>query len=157
MKWLEATILWSLECLFGQILSLRGKVHKDARKGTAAALEGRIARLKQGKLNLYELYAEEMMGKEEYLAKKGEMQEEIVLQEEELREARRAEDAQREKMAAVDKVAEDAEMFTGKLTDEIMERFIDTVYVYDPERIKIVYKLEDMVKRELGMVAQRSQ
>ncbi len=44
-----------------------------------------------------------------------------------------------------------------RLTDEILERFIDTVYVYNSERIEIVYKLEDVVKRELGMGAQRSQ
>ncbi len=43
-----------------------------------------------------------------------------------LREARRAEDMQREKIAAMNKAAEDAEMFKGKLTDEIMEWFIDT-------------------------------
>lgn len=85
------------------------------------------------------------------------MQEEIDSLEEELRKARRAEDVQGEKIAAVDKVAEGAEMFTGNLTDEIVERFIDTVYVYDSERIEIVYKLEDVVKRELGIASQCSQ
>ena len=89
------------------------------------------------------------MTRQEYLEKKKKMQQEIDSLEEEQQEAKKAEEEQSEMVAAVDRAAEDTKLFTGKLTNEIVERFIDTVFVYDSERIEIVYKLEDIIRKEL--------
>ncbi len=149
VKWLEDLVLRSLEGLFGQIIFLQEKAHRESKKCAAAALESRITQLKNSRLNLYELYAGQIMTRKEYLEKKKKIQEEMDSLEEEQQKARKAEEDQSKMTAAVDKTAEDAKLFTGKLTDEIVERFIDTVYVYDSERIEIVYKLEDVIKKEL--------
>ena len=109
----------------------------------------RIAILKAERVRQYEGYAGGLITKEIYLKKKIELTEEIELLEAELKDIGNHEKEDEQMLKEIEGTAQKAEYVVGSpvLTQYIVDQFIKNVYVYDRDRIEVVYKTEDLINR----------
>ena len=164
MKKIEATVLYSLRQMLDTMQWLGDKSEKKIRKKLEVGkkkvrdVSDEIVALKQEKIRQYTRYADNLITKEAYIKIKQELADRI----EELQAEKKAEetkvlsqDEQREKAVEMTNLSE---KYAGeeKLTREMVKAFIDCVYVYDPERIEIIFLFEDSIK-ELMAVIQEEQ
>lgn len=132
------------------------KEHREAVKAfmekDIAAMDKEIADLRNEKLRQYEAYADGHMSREVFMEKKKRLTEKLdaLIQ--------KKDDIQKEhilKNGDFQRIKEKTDMadtFLGeeKLTREMVEIFIDQVYVYDEDHIEIVYKFEDEMSQLLN-------
>ena len=107
--------------------------------------------LKSERMRKYEAYAEGMITKDEYLSAKRELTDNInALQEEAERFSRLSaeEEAYKNKVASVVELLEN-EMKHEKITQDLADALIDTVYVYDKKRIEVVFTFEDILMKAM--------
>lgn len=140
----------SLEPLISSIAGLRKNKATDGSENLDA-MEKEIRILKDEKLKLYEGYAEGVFTKEDYLKRKKATQEKIESLEAEKEKLRCEEEKRRELNEAVDEALDGIEVSPKvELTPELEERFIEIVYIHGHGRIEIVYKLEDIIRKNCG-------
>lgn len=144
----ESAVLESLAVLIERVKGLKKGKTEDTE--SLALIDKRLEELKDEKLKLYEMYVDRVIGKEEYLERKDKIQEKIETLESETAELRQEEKKRLELNQAVDDALYGIKS-TNKLTPEMEGRFIEAVYVYGPGKIEIMYRLDDMIRRELGM------
>lgn len=107
--------------------------------------------LKSERLRQYEAYAEGIITKEEYLAVKQKLTDrmnQILEETEALTRLTAEEEAYKDKIASATQLLE-VEMQHEKITQELADAMIDTVYVYDRKRIEVVFKFDDILKKAI--------
>lgn len=134
-----------LEAVMKNALDQIAPTYEQKRKDNT----GRIDVLKAERVRQYEGYAARLITKEAYLKKKDELTAEIEKLEAEMAELNEQERSDRLLLQEVSKSNAKAKhaLESPELTRSIVESFVKNVYVFDYDRIEIVYKTEDMVER----------
>ena len=146
-----------LRCLKTQLKVLRELgVQMEEAKGTAMQdvtadirrMERDVETYKAERIRQYEAYADGVISRETYLAKKEELTEKIdSLQTalDRLRSLIEEDNTMTDKFAKINEQAEQSMMF-DTLTKEMSDAFIETVYVYDEKKIEVEFKFDDLLQ-----------
>lgn len=115
-------------------------------------LESELEKLKNERIHQYEAYAEGVLSREKYITVKKQLTEKIekiqseqkalasvIIEEERYRSRIRT---------AVQQLGGQIER--GKLTKEIIDTMIDTVYVYDKKRIEVILRFDDVLQKVIS-------
>lgn len=99
----------------------------------------------------YEAFADGHIRKDEYMKKKGTLTEEIKKLEDEMDQLTKS---SQEEVAFIDdmtSLGDLARIIKGKdkLTQEMIDNFIDMVYVYDAKHIEVKYKFSDLLQKAI--------
>lgn len=111
-------------------------------------MERDIEIYKAERIRQYEAYAEGVISRETYLAKKEELTEKIDSLQAALDRLRfmiEEDNAMTDRFAKVNEQAEQSMMF-DTLTKEMSDAFIETVYVYDEKKIEVEFKFDDLLQ-----------
>lgn len=155
VKKVDAAVWEALKNHISMLESLGMKAADKAGKRMKAAkisrksMVGEIDKLKAEKLRQYEFYANGSITKEQYLRKKAELMKRIEALESDIKVQTEECDLQSELWESASNLKNKAGSFAGedKLSRKIAEAFIKDVYIYDPERIEIVFQHEDEIAR----------
>lgn len=111
-----------------------------------------IQKLKEEKIRQYELYANELITRDAYLRKKEILSADIARLEEEQTVQQDSLKTVKDLLMAADGVLELTEQYVNseKITFEAVDAFIDTVYVYDPGRVEIIFRFGDELEKFLN-------
>lgn len=154
MKRIEGIVLYSLNQMLDTMQWLGDKGEKITRRKAESGkakvhdISKEIASLKQEKIRQYTRFADDLITKEAYIKIKDDLTTRI----EELQQKMKTQESE---VMAQDKLREEAVEMTNlsgkyagakKLTREMVEAFIDCVYVHDPENIEIVFLFEDSIR-----------
>ena len=115
-------------------------------------LESELKKLKNERIHQYEAYAEGVLSREKYITVKKQLTEKIekiqseqkalasvIIEEERYRSRIRT---------AVQRL--EVQIERGKLTKEIIDTMIDTVYVYDKKRIEVILRFDDVLQKVIS-------
>jgi len=154
-KSIEHNVYNALRRQLHQIQMLRvqtlepGKVHSEDSKRMGKTIRSEIEARQAERVRQYVAYAEGLISLEKYQAVKDELTreiEELQDQEERLRELKHGTGELKKKSQQLfDELVPALE--SDKLTQQMVDSFIDTVYVYDADKIEVVFTFEDLVKR----------
>ena len=138
----------------GELLALNEKIDSCTNQATSKqsleikCLEKEIKALRLQKIEIYESYAEGTLSLCEYQRQKEDLVQTIEAKEERLAALKSSDliedDFKLRKDQFCGKVAD--VMTSRKLTREMVERFIDVVYVYDFWHIEVVFSFEDLFR-----------
>lgn len=154
-KSVEWAVYTALRRQFWQLRKIRDRLEAEENASTVdvrqqyKAVESQIDLKQAERVRQYVAYAEGLISVEKYLSMKEALTQEI----EELKayalELREAEQADNHLEAASRKLFGGIEqaLETGKLTRQMAEEFIDTVYIYDADHIEVVFTFEDLLKQ----------
>lgn len=108
--------------------------------------ENTLEKLSFSKTSMYEQYKDGKLTKEEYLAKKKAVSEQIKQYEEMARNAKLEQMQNDKEHNKVERFRDLVYKYQNiqELTKEVQETFIDKVIVYSKERLKIIWKFEDV-------------
>ncbi len=122
--------------------------HQDQDK---RKIERDIAALKTRRIYQYEVYAEGIITKEEYLADKESFTEQIDRLQKQLDMLIAMSSTEKTFSDAVSEVAAQAESVSspGKLTKEVADAFVKSVVIYGPDRIEISFTFDDLLEEAL--------
>lgn len=114
-----------------------------------AELTKSIKQWKTEKLLQYELYADGCFSKEAYLKNKEDLTRKIASAEKRQSEIQEKHNEQKELLEDAEHLAGLAKSFFGEseLTYEIAQAFVENVYVYNLNRIEIVFRFEDEIRK----------
>lgn len=121
------------------------------RKKKLKQLELENDKLKSERMRQYEAYAEGIITKDKYLLMKQQLTDKINRNETEMERLTHLsveESAYKNKVASAIELL-DGEMQHEKITQELVDATIDTVYVYDKKRIEVVFKFDDILMRAI--------
>ena len=155
---LSILTLWLWEALKKQLSTLeslgakaRDKAKEQMKdvKISRKSLEGEIVKLKAEKIRQYELYADGVTSKQQYLRKKTELSATLENLEQDCKAQAEEYDYQNELWESASTLSEMAKSFAGetKLSRQLVSAFIENVYIYDPKRVEIIFRHEDEVVR----------
>lgn len=108
-------------------------------------------KLKSERMRQYEAYAEGIITKDKYLLMKQQLTDKVNRNETEMERLTHLsveESAYKNKVASAIELL-DGEMQHEKITQELVDATIDTVYVYDKKRIEVVFKFDDILMRAI--------
>jgi len=127
----------------------KAKEQMKAVKISRKFLEGEIVKLKAEKIRQYELYADGVTSKQQYLRKKTELSATLENLEQDCKAQAEEYDYQNELWESASTLSEMAKSFAGetKLSRQLVSAFIENVYIYDPKRVEIIFRHEDEVVR----------
>jgi DNA invertase Pin-like site-specific DNA recombinase len=110
-----------------------------------------IKQWKAEKLLQYELYADGSLSKELYLRNREELTERIERAEQTLTANQEKNSKQRDLLESAEHLSGLSRMYLGEteLTYEIAQAFVERVFVYNRNRIEIVFRFEDEIQRIL--------
>ena len=120
----------------------------DSLAAQISKLERGIEILKAEKLRQYESYAEGIISKEEYIRKKERIEAKVKTAEQTIAEKDCTLQGDRAVTQSVEALMETASHYDEepRLTQELSDIYIDTVYVYDTERVEVVLNNEDVIR-----------
>ena len=114
-------------------------------------LESELKKLKNERIHQYEAYAEGVLSREKYITVKKQLTEKI----EKIQSEQKAlasviieEERYRSRRTAVQQL--EVQIERGKLTKEIIDTMIDTVYVYDKKRIEVILRFDDVLQKVIS-------
>ncbi len=130
-----------------KIEAVRGEKAKK-QKGIRQTVEEKKQLLKQEKIRLYESFAAEHISLEVYSEKKKRVDQELCELNAKIKEMDSVDEEANELQYEIDRVAKKADraMKKDKLTRDMANCFIETVYVYDLHRIEVNLKFNDLFK-----------
>lgn len=133
----------------GSRVEAKTKEQLQTAKKTKSNTENEINTLKAEKIRQYELYADGIISKERYLAKRQELCNLIDGLENNLSQLSEEMSGQKELMEKATESEKDVKKFsdTRRLTKQIVKAFIQAIYVYDLNHIEIVFIHEDVLKQ----------
>ena len=115
-------------------------------------LESELEKLKNERIHQYEAYAEGVLSREKYITVKKQLTEKI----EKIQSEQKAlasviieEERYRSRIRTVVQQLE-VQIERGKLTKEIIDTMIDTVYVYDKKRIEVILRFDDVLQKVIS-------
>ena len=137
-------LLFTLESL-GVKARNKAKEQMKAAKAIRKTLDSEIEKLKAEKLRQYEFYADGVITREQYIHKKAELNDRIQELESESKGQAEKYDCQSELLESATKMNSLVTEFSGekKLSRKMVMALIESVYIYDPKRIEIVFQHED--------------
>ena len=108
--------------------------------------------LKAERIRQYETYAENIISKEMYLKSKAELAVEIDRITAICTQAQELLHTENELAEQIGKTCDavDALGVDVNMTREIAEAFVDTVYIYDDERIEVKFLFDDLLERAMS-------
>lgn len=115
-------------------------------------LESELEKLKNERIHQYEAYAEGVLTREKYIIVKNQLTEKIEKIQSEQKELASTiieEEKYRSRIRTAGQQL-DAQIERGKLTKEIVDTMIDTVYVYDKKRIEVVLRFDDVLQKVIS-------
>lgn len=115
-------------------------------------LESELEKLKNERIHQYEAYAEGVLSREKYIAVKNQLTEKIEKIQSEQKELASTIIEEERYRSRIRTVAQqlNAQIERGKLTKEIVDTMIDTVYVYDKKRIEVVLRFDDVLQKVIS-------
>ena len=121
---------------------------KTAKESQKAA-EFEIGAIREEKIRQYEFYAEGTISKDRYVSKKAELDRAIESLTQRNKESKEEFEKQTTLWEEAVNLQTLAKEFSGeeKLTARMVNAFIESVYVYDPKHIEVVYLYEDVIRR----------
>ena len=121
-------------------------------------LERDVEILKAEKLRQYEAYAEGILSKEEYIRKKEQIAQKISSTQQEVMEKTDALQSELEVTQSVEALMETSSHYEDepRLTQELSDIYVDTVFVYDTERVEIVLNNEDVIREIIDRIQKRA-
>lgn len=121
-------------------------------------LERDIEILKAEKLRQYEAYAEGILSKEEYIRKKEQIAQKISSTQQEAMEKTDALQSELEVTQSVEALMETSSHYEDepRLTQELSDIYVDTVFVYDTERVEIVLNNEDVIRGIIDRIQEKA-
>ncbi|MCD7763643.1 MAG: recombinase family protein [Lachnospiraceae bacterium] len=137
-----------LGTLAGQLEDKKAK-HGAGLTAETKQLKKKIEILQADRIRLYERFADRMISLEEYQTEKTSVAEQlktVQTQYDRLASLEQKEDSMIAEIEVVQGQAEEL-MCYGKMTREIAEAFIDTVYIYNAKRVEIVFLFDDLIRR----------
>lgn len=115
-------------------------------------LESELEKLKNERIHQYEAYAEGVLSREKYITVKKQLTEKI----EKIQSEQKAlasviieEERYRSRIRTAVQQLE-VQIEREKLTKEIIDTMIDTVYVYDKKRIEVILKFDDVLQKVIS-------
>ena len=115
-------------------------------------LESELEKLKNERIHQYEAYAEGVLSREKYITVKKQLTETI----EKIQSEQKAlasviieEERYRSRIRTAVQQLE-VQIERGKLTKEIIDTMIDTVYVYDKKRIEVILRFDDVLQKVIS-------
>lgn len=119
-------------------------------------IEREMKQLKAERVRQYEAYADGVISREAYMEKKQGLNEKINLLQEELEKAEQLIEEERNNSEEVRELSEKGkEVGEGPLSKEMVEAFIEQVYVYDSNRVEVVFKCEDIIEAALDSIKEQ--
>ena len=121
-------------------------------------LERDVEILKAEKLRQYEAYAEGILSKEEYIRKKEQIAQKISSTQQEVTERTDALQSELEVTQSVEALMETSSHYEDepRLTQELSDIYVDTVFVHDTERVEIVLNNEDVIREIIDRIQKRA-
>ena len=121
-------------------------------------LERDVEILKAEKLRQYEAYSEGILSKEEYIRKKEQIAQKISSTQQEVTERTDALQSELEVTQSVEALMETSSHYEDKprLTQELSDIYVDTVFVYDTERVEIVLNNEDVIREIIDRIQEKA-
>ena len=121
-------------------------------------LERDVEILKAEKLRQYEAYAEGILSKEEYIRKKEQIAQKISSTQQEVMEKTNALQSELEVTQSVEALMETSSHYEDepRLTQELSDIYVDTVFVYDTERVEIVLNNEDVIREIIDRIQEKA-
>ena len=121
-------------------------------------LERDVEILKAEKLRQYEAYAEGILSKEEYIRKKKQIAQKISSTQQEVMEKTNALQSELEVTQSVEALMETSSHYEDepRLTQELSDIYVDTVFVYDTERVEIVLNNEDVIREIIDRIQEKA-
>lgn len=155
VKHIEGVVLNALKELFSTLEWLGVKAGDKAKEQMKAAkirkksLGGEVEKLKAEKIRQYEFYAEGVISKDQYIRKKTELSNLMSKLETDRKVQVEEFDNQSELWENASNLNSMAKSFSGelKLTKQMVMAFIENVYIYDSNRIEIIFQHEDEITR----------
>lgn len=149
----EATVLYSLKCIYKTVKKIDmemedTKHRKKAGGNQQKILSKQMEQFRAERIKQYELYADGTISREAYVNKKEQLTEKIDRLQEQLFNMEK-------NVTDNDEIQEffhgtwtrmDALMTGNKLTKELVDVFINNVYVYDLKHIEVEFSFEDVYK-----------
>lgn len=114
-------------------------------------LKREIEILEAERIRQYEAYADGVITKETFQKKKEQIGAEISIKQEKINEVNAILEEAEEIRAGIEDITKEGERIVPErgLTREMAEAFIDRIYVYDKERIEVVFKSEDILTKAI--------
>ena len=155
---IEGHIWYSLKKILRILNSVQGE-SKETYMGSSLAgkrqqrmLESELEKLKNERILQYEAYAEGVLAREKYITVKNQLTEKIEKiqsKQKELASMIIEEERYRSRIKTAAQQL-DEQIERGKLTKEIVDTMIDTVYVYDKKRIEVVLRFDDVLQKVIS-------
>lgn len=101
------------------------------------------------RIRCYEAFADGHISKEEYIKKKEKLTSDISNLEADISQLKENDERKTDMTRQLDELGSMAEavLAEGHLTEEMVERFVDKVHVYDPKHIEITFQFEDVLRK----------
>ena len=130
------------------------RIFTDAKK----YLEQRIEYLKADKIRKYEAYAAGNLDKDLFIKQKEEINSELQQHRDKLNSVKSENEENARLIFAIHRTENKASRLleNRELTPEIVDAFIDVIYVYSKERIEIVFKFEDLLEEAFSKLEKES-
>ena len=164
MKKIEAAAGYAIRNMIYKVQFLRDQVEdyiEQEKKSTLDVseirkLQSKIEQLQAEKIREYENYADGNYTREMYIAKKEKLTAQIDEVSARIKIQENISKLQNDVMDEITSIAKAGDdYFENGLSKEVIDTFIKTIYIYDTERIEIVFKCEDEIKNALNLL-QRS-
>lgn len=138
-------------------ISAVAAIEQKRKRQVANHVESQIEKLKTERIHQYEAYATGVISKEEYLKQRQIIAEEIQRFEEESNRIVPLDDS-------LQMMAEKLGQYTDnegttkieRLTSEIVQRYIETVYMYDSEHMEIVFSFDDLLMNAVEQLSEET-
>lgn len=155
---LEAKVAYAIRKMVQMAASVSEKLESDAPKTMDVItpdlekLKSEIEILQAERIRQYEAYADGVITKEVFQTKKDKIGEAIREKQNKIDEVTGILEEADEIRSGIEKISEEGDrLVTDRgLTREMAEAFIDRIYVYDKDRIEVVFKSEDILNKALG-------
>lgn len=154
---LEAKVAYAIRKMVQMAASVSEKLESDAPKTIEVVtpdlekLQSEIEILQAERIRQYEAYADGVITKEVFQTKKDKIGEAIREKQDEIDRVNGILEEADEIRSGVEEIAEEGDRLVPDrgLTREMAEAFIDRIYVYDKDRIEVVFKSEDVLNKAL--------
>lgn len=165
LRRIDTVVMKYLDRMFGILQWLSDETEKyypsevvDQQAKQIRKLERDIEILKAEKLRQYEAYAEGILSKEEYIRKKEQIAQKISSTQQEVMEKTHALQSELEVTQSVEALMETSSHYEDepRLTQELSDIYVDTVFVYDTERVEIVLNNEDVIRGIIDRIQEKA-
>jgi len=161
MRKIEAAAGYAIRNMIYKVQFLRDQVEdyiEQEKKSTLDVseirkLQSKIEQLQAEKIREYENYADGNYTREMYIAKKEKLTAQIDEVSARIKIQENISKLQNDVMDEITSIAKAGDdYFENGLSKEVIDTFIKDIYIYDTEKIEIVFKCEDEIKNTLNLL-----